>query len=99
MEVCNVLKPLGDRVILQVEKEQEKSIGGIVIAGATEEKPMTAKVIAVGTGYLLQDGTITHLSVNEGDTVIFDKFAGSEVKYAGNEYLVVHEKDIIAIVD
>lgn len=94
-----MLKPLGDRVILQVEKEQEKNIGGIVIAGATEEKPMTAKVIAVGNGYLLQDGTITQLSVHEEDTVIFDKFAGSEVKYDGVEYLVVHEKDIIAIVE
>lgn len=94
-----MLKPLGDRVILQVKKEQEKSIGGIVIAGAAEEKPMKAEVVAVGAGYLLQDGTLTKLSVNEGDTVIFDKFAGSEVKHDGIEYLVVHEKDIIAIVE
>lgn len=94
-----MLKPLGDRVILEVEKEQEKNIGGIVIAGAKEEKPMSAKVVAVGNGYLLQDGTITQLSVHEGDNVLFDKFAGNEIKYENHDYLVVHEKDIIAIIN
>lgn len=94
-----MLKPLGDRVILQVEKEQEKTIGGIVIAGNAEEKPSTAKVVAVGNGYLLQDGTITPLSVKVDDEVIFDKFAGNEIKHNGEDFIVVHEKDIIAIVE
>ncbi|QBO36562.1 co-chaperone GroES [Periweissella cryptocerci] len=94
-----MLKPLGDRVILQLEKKEEETFGGIVIAGGTDEKPTTAKVIAVGAGYLLQDGTLTPLSVKAGDIVLFDKFAGNEIKHDGEDFLVVHEKDIIAIVD
>jgi len=94
-----VLKPLGDRVIIEVAKEEEKTIGGIVLASAAKEKPQTGTIVAVGTGRILDNGTKAEVAVSVGDTVMFEKYSGSEVKYEGVEYLIVHEKDIIAIVE
>ena len=81
-----MLKPLGDRVILEVQKEEEQTVGGIVLASNAKEKPQTGKVLAVP-------------SVKEGDTVVFDKYAGTEVSYEGEKYLVVRENDIVAVVE
>lgn len=91
-----VLKPLGDRVVLQVEKEAEQKVGNIVIASNAQEKPVTGKVIVVSTQTVgeLQKPT----AVSEGDTVVFDKYAGQEIHVEGQDYLVVHEKDIIAVI-
>lgn len=94
-----MLKPLGDRVILEVQKDEEKTVGGIVIASNAQEKPQTGKVVAVGAGRVLDNGEKVALSVKVGETVLFDKYAGTEVKYEEKGYLVVHEKDIVAIVD
>ncbi|EJF00173.1 co-chaperone GroES [Liquorilactobacillus mali] len=94
-----MLKPLGDRVILEVQKDEEQTVGGIVIASNAQEKPQTGKVVAVGAGRVLDNGEKVALSVKVGETVLFDKYAGTEVKYEEKEYLVVHEKDIVAIVD
>lgn len=94
-----MLKPLGDRVIIKVTKEEETTASGIVLAGTAKEKPQTGEVIAVGAGRVLDNGTKAELSVVVGDTVFFEKYAGSEVKYGGIEYLVIKESDIIAIVD
>ncbi|KRK99921.1 chaperonin GroES [Secundilactobacillus odoratitofui DSM 19909 = JCM 15043] len=94
-----MLKPLGDRVILQAQEEEETTVGGIVLASNAQEKPQTAKVVAVGNGRVLDNGEKVAPSVKEGDTVLFDKYAGTEVKYADATYLVVHEKDLVAIVD
>ena len=94
-----MLKPLGDRVILQAQEEEETTVGGIVIASNAQEKPQTAKVIAVGEGRVLDNGEKVAPIVKEGDTVLFDKYAGTEVKYADATYLVVHEKDLVAVVD
>ncbi|MEY8661768.1 co-chaperone GroES [Ligilactobacillus faecis] len=94
-----MLKPLGDRVILEVEKEEEKTVGGIVLAGNAKEKPQTAKVVAVGTGRILDNGEKVAMTVKAGDVVVFDKYAGSEVEYDGVKYLVMHEKDLLAIVE
>lgn len=94
-----MLKPLGDRVIIEVQKEEEQTIGGIVLAGNAKEKPQTGKVVAVGTGLVTAEGKTLPMNVKVGDTVMYDKYAGSTVKYDGQEYLVVHDKDIIAIVD
>lgn len=99
MEGYTVLKPLGDRVILEVQKDEEQTVGGIVIASNAQEKPQTGKVVAVGAGRVLDNGEKVALSVKVGETVLFDKYAGTEVKYEEKEYLVVHEKDIVAIVD
>jgi chaperonin GroES len=94
-----LLKPLGDRVIVEVAEEEEQTVGGIVLASNAKEKPQTGKVIAVGAGALAQDGKRLPMSVKEGDVVMYDKYAGSEVKYEGQKYLVMHDKDIMAIVD
>lgn len=94
-----MLKPLGDRVILEVQKEEEQKVGGIILAANAKEKPQTAKVIAVGEGRVLDNGQKVAPSVKEGDLVLFDKYAGTEVKYEDTTYLVVRENDLVAIVD
>ncbi|MFZ2353578.1 co-chaperone GroES [Paucilactobacillus nenjiangensis] len=94
-----MLKPLGDRVVLQAEQEEEKTIGGIVLASNAQEKPTVGKVIAVGEGRVLENGEKLAPSVKENDRVLFDKYAGNEVEYEGQKYLVVHEKDIVAVID
>ena len=94
-----MLKTLGDRVVLKVQKEEEQSIGGIVIASNAKEKPTTGEVIAVGNGRILDNGQRVEPEVKVGQSVVFDKYAGSEVKYEGEEYLVIRENDIIAVID
>lgn len=94
-----MLKPLGDRVVLKVQKEEEQSIGGIVIASNAKEKPTTGEIIAVGNGRILDNGQRVEPEVKVGQSVVFDKYAGSEVKYEGEEYLVIRENDIIAVID
>ena len=94
-----MLKPLGDRVILEVQKEEEQTVGGIVLASNAKEKPQTGKVLAVGTGRVLDNGEKVVPSVKEGDTVVFDKDAGTEVSYEGEKYWVVRENDIVAVVE
>ncbi|EOH98917.1 chaperonin [Enterococcus moraviensis ATCC BAA-383] len=94
-----MLKPLSDRVVIEVAKEEEKTVGGIVLASAAQEKPQTGNVIAVGEGRVLDNGTKVPADVKVGDTVMFEKYSGTEVKYEGNDYLIVSGKDIIAIVE
>lgn len=94
-----MLKPLGDRVILEVTQEEEKTVGGLVLASAAKEKPQTAKVVAVGEGNVLENGQKSPMPVAVGDMVMFEKYAGTEVKYEGNEYLFIAAKDIMAIVE
>lgn len=94
-----MLKPLSDRVVIEVAEEEEKTIGGIVLASAAKEKPQTGTIIAVGEGRVLKNGTKVPVEVKPGDTVMFEKYAGTEVKYDGKEYLIVSSKDIIAIVE
>lgn len=94
-----MLKPLGDRVILEVTQEEEKTVGGLVLASAAKEKPQTAKVVAVGEGNVLENGQKSPMPVAVGDMVMFEKYAGTEVKYEGNEYLIIAAKDIMAIVE
>lgn len=94
-----MLKPLGDRVIIQVAKEEEKTIGGIVLASSAQEKPQIGEVVAVGEGRTLENGEKAGLPVKVGDQVMFEKYAGSEVKFEGQEYLIVNGKDIMAIVE
>ena len=94
-----MLKPLSNRVILEIVKEEQKSAGGLVLPDSAKEKPQMAKVIAVGEGRILENGQKVAVGVKEGETVFFEKYAGSEVKYEGTEYLVVKESDIIAVVE
>ena len=94
-----MLKPLGDRVILEVQKEEEQTVGGIVLASNAKEKPQTGKVLAVGTGRVLDNGEKVVPSVKEGDTVVFDKYSGTELSYECEKYLAVRENDIVAVVE
>ena len=93
-----MLRPLGDRIIIQLVEVEEKTAFGIVLPDSAKEKPQTGKVIAVGTGRVLDNGTRVELDVKEGDEIIFSKFAGTEVKYDGVEYLILRESDVLAVI-
>jgi chaperonin GroES len=95
----NVLKPLGDRVVIELVETEEKTASGIVLPDTAKEKPQEGKVVAVGTGRVLDSGERVALEVNVGDRIIFSKYAGTEVKYDGKEYLVLRESDILAVVE
>jgi len=92
-----MIKPLGDRVVIELVEQEETTASGIVLPGSAQEKPQEGKVIAVGSGAIV-DGKKVDLEVKENDHIIFSKFAGTEVKYEGNEYLILRESDILAIV-
>jgi len=94
-----VLKPLGDRILVQVDEEKEQTVGGIVLANNAKEKPQSGEVVAVGAGEKAPDGKVIPMTLKKGDKVIYDKYAGSEVKYEGNKYLVMHEKDVMAVIE
>ena len=93
-----MLRPLGDRIIIELVEVEEKTAFGIVLPDSAKEKPQTGKVVAVGTGRVLDNGTRVELDVKEGDEIIFSKFAGTEVKYEGKEYLILRESDILAVI-
>lgn len=92
------LKPLADRVILKVMESEEKTKTGIYLPDTAKEKPQQAKVVAVGPGRVDDNGNRVPMSVKVDDVVIFAKYAGTEVKVDGEEYLIVKESDILAIV-
>lgn len=92
------LKPLGDRVVLKIKESDEKTKSGIVLPDTSKEKPMQATVIAVGTGEIV-DGKKVPLDVKVGDTVVYSKFSGTEIKIDDNEYLIVRQNDILAILE
>lgn len=93
------VRPLGDRVIVEVLEEGEETVGGIVLPDTAKEKPQEGRVVAVGSGRLLDNGQKVELEVAAGDTVIYSKYAGTEVKIDDKEYLILSERDILAIVD
>jgi chaperonin GroES len=91
------LKPLDDRVVVQVSEEEETTASGLVIPDTAKEKPTEGQVIAVGPGKF-EDGTRVPMDVKAGDRVIFSKYGGTEVKVKGEEYLILSARDILAIV-
>lgn len=93
-----MLKPLGDRVIIELVEEVQKTASGIVLPDSAQEKPQEGKVIAIGSGRVADNGERFPLEVAEGNAIIFSKFAGTEVKYEGKEYLILRESDILAII-
>jgi len=93
------IKPLHDRVIVKRIEEEEKTKGGIIIPDTAKEKPAEGKIVAVGNGKVLEDGSRQPLEVKEGDRVLFGKYAGTEIKIDGEEHLIMREDDIIAIVE
>ncbi|MDW0113712.1 co-chaperone GroES [Sporosarcina saromensis] len=93
-----MLKPLGDRIVIELIEAEEKTSSGIVLPDSAKEKPQEGKVVAAGTGRVLENGQRVELEVKEGDRIIFSKYAGTEVKYDGNEYLILRESDVLAII-
>ena len=93
------LRPLYDRIIVERLQEDEKTAGGLFIPETAKEKPQKGKVIATGKGKINKDGTVRALDVKVGDTVLFGKYAGTEVKLDGKEQLIVKEDDILAVIE
>ena len=93
------VRPLHDRIIVQRLDEGEQNVGGIIIPDTAKEKPQRGKVFAVGTGKVKEDGTRQPLDVKGGDTILFGKYSGQDIKIDGEEYLIMREDDVLAITD
>ena len=93
------IKPLGDRVLIKALEREEKTKSGIVLPDTAKEKPQEGKVLAVGTGKTLDNGTKVALEVQVGQKVIFSKYAGTEIKLDGEELMILNERDILAIIE
>ncbi len=92
------IKPLEDRIVIQVLESEQTTASGIVIPDTAKEKPQEGKVLAVGPGRF-EDGQRAPMDVKEGDTVIFSKYGGTEIKYGSEEYLILSARDVLAVVD
>lgn len=93
------LRPLHDRIIVARIEEDEKTKGGIYIPDSAKEKPQRGKVLAVGKGKIAEDGSIRPLDLKEGDTVLFGKYAGTEVKIDNEDRLIMREDDVLAVIE
>jgi len=97
-KVINMIKPLSDRVLIKMKQGEETTKSGIILSTTAQEKPQIAEVIEVGPGKVI-DGKREEMSVKKGDNVVVSKYAGTEVKYEGQEYIILREEDILAIVE
>ena len=93
------VRPLHDRILVQRLEEGEQTVGGIIIPDTAKEKPQQGKVFAVGAGKFKDDGKRQALDVKDGDTILFGKYSGQEIKIDGQEYLIMREDDVLAITD
>ena len=93
-----MLKPLSDRVVIKMIENEETTKSGIILAGNAQEKPQIAEVVEVGPG-LEVDGKLEKMLVKKGDKVVVNKYAGTEVKYEGEDYIIVKQSDILAVVE
>ena len=93
------IRPLRDRVVLKRIEEQEQKVGGIIIPDTAKEKPQQGHVVAVGNGRVNDEGKVIPLDVKAGDTVLFGKYSGTEIKLDGVEYLIVREEEILGIIE
>jgi len=93
------IRPIHDRIIIQRVDEGEQKVGGIIIPDTAKEKPQQGKVIAAGTGKTKDDGKRIPLDVAAGDTILFGKYSGQEVKLDGEEYLIMNEDDVLAVIE
>lgn len=93
------IRPLQDRLIVKRIQEEEKTAGGIIIPDTAKEKPQEGKVVAVGKGKVGDDGKVIALDVKKGDRILFGKYAGSEVKIDGTEYLIMREEDVLGVLE
>lgn len=93
-----MIKPLGSRVLVKMKESEEKTKSGIILAGTAQEKPQIAEIVEVGEGEIV-DGKQESMHVKKGDYVIINKYSGTEVKYEGQEYIILKQDDILAIVE
>ncbi len=93
------VKPLADRVLVEAAPAEETTKGGIIIPDTAKEKPQRGKVVAVGSGRVADDGKVTPLSVKVGDEVLYGKYSGTELSLEGNDYLIMRESDIYAVLN
>ncbi|HEY7790634.1 MAG TPA: co-chaperone GroES [Vicinamibacterales bacterium] len=91
------VRPLHDRIIVQRIEEGEQKVGGIIIPDSAKEKPQQGKVVAAGAGKIKDDGTRVALDVKAGDTILFGKYSGQEIKIDGEEYLIMREDEVLAV--
>ncbi|MEM7516517.1 MAG: co-chaperone GroES [Planctomycetota bacterium] len=94
-----VIRPLGDRVLVQRMEAEDKTAGGILLPESAKEKPKEGKIISLGEGRTLDNGDKSSFSVKKGDRVIFSSYAGTDVKYGGKDYLIMREDDILCVVE
>jgi len=93
------IQPLADKVLVQRLEAENKTAGGIVLPDSAKEKPQRGKVVNVGKGKILEDGTVKKLQVKKGDQILFTSYAGTEVKLDGKEYLIMDESSILAVIE
>lgn len=91
------IRPLHDRIVIKRKTEEDRTAGGLFIPESAKERPTQATVVAVGNGRVQEDGTVVPLAVKAGDTVLFGKYAGTEIKLDGEELLIIREEDVLAI--
>lgn len=91
------VKPLDDRVLIKQSQAEEKTTGGIVLPDTAKEKPQQGKVVAVGPGKVLDDGTRAEMSVKKGDKILYGKYSGTEIKIDGDEHVILRESDVLGI--
>ena len=93
------VRPLHDRIIVQrLEEEGEQQVGGIIIPDTAKEKPQQGKVVAVGKGKVKEDGGLLPMDVKDGDTILFGKYSGQEIKLDGDDYLIMREDEVLGVV-
>ncbi len=92
------LKPLSDRIVVKVLEAEEKTASGIVLPDKAKEKPQEGKVMAVGTGKVLDNGTRMEMDIKVGDKIIFSRYAGTEIKVKAEEYLILRQDDVLALI-
>ncbi len=93
------VRPLHDRIIVQRLEEDEQQVGGIIIPDTAKEKPQQGKVVAVGKGKVKEDGGILPMDVKNGDTILFGKYSGQEIKLDGDDYLIMREDEVLGVVN
>ena len=96
--MASQLQPLGDRIVVKPQDQEGKTKSGLVLPDTAKEKPQEGKVIAVGSGKLLDDGTVKKLEVRTGDRVLYGKYSGTEVRVREEDYLILREDDVLAVV-
>lgn len=93
------IRPLQDRIIVERLEGEEKTAAGIIIPDSAKEKPQQGRVIAVGKGKVREDGTVQPLDLKSGDTILFGKYSGTEIKIDGDDYLIMREDDVLGVVE